>query len=152
MICNSPHICSNTIGGFNCICPVGTVLYEGKCIEPQSTTIGSTISTSSITVSSEPVFSESLSTASSESLSTASSEALYTVYSESLSTVSSETFSTDSTSLVSPTISSSPSAVALDNRVRVTIVETLQTVSILCKMYNVISLYYSSLQKNVKGL
>ena len=70
MICNSTQICINTIGSFVCMCPVGTVLYEGKCIEPQS--FVSTIST---------------------------------------------------------TIDSTPSAVVLNNKVRVTIVETLKFVN-----------------------
>ena len=70
MICNSTQICINTIGSFVCMCPVGTVLYEGKCIEPQS--FVSTIST---------------------------------------------------------TFYSTPSAVVFNNRVRVTIVETLKSVN-----------------------
>ena len=70
IICNSTQICINTNGSFVCMCPEGTVLYEGKCIEPQS--FVSTIST---------------------------------------------------------TIDSTPSAVVLNNRVRVTIVETLKSVN-----------------------
>ena len=75
MICNSTQICINTIGSFVCMCPVGTVLYEGKCIEPQSF----------------------------------------------VSTIS----------IHSTTFNSTPSVVVLNNKVRVTIVETLKSVIII---------------------
>ena len=40
MICNSTEVCVNTLGGFMCVCPSGTILnVNGTCATEPSTTL-----------------------------------------------------------------------------------------------------------------